>query len=82
MFEPWLRSSWFVLAVVAGVVLFLGWAMKRMEKNHADHLIKSKVLYDDQLASTKQLYDQSNQLRAQMLDELKEIRKLLGNRKS
>jgi hypothetical protein len=76
------RSSWLLLAVAAGVVIFLGWAMKRQEKNYKNHLEKSKALYDDQLASSKRMYDESNILRMQMLDELKAIKKLLGNRKS
>jgi Flp pilus assembly protein TadB len=76
------NTAVFVVCIAAAVVVFLGWAMRRQEKNYKEHLVKSKALYDDQANATKRMYDESNLLRSQMLEELKEIRKLLGNRKS
>jgi uncharacterized membrane protein len=81
MMGSFFQSSWLLLAVVFGVVIFLGWAMKRQEKNYATHLVKTKALYDNQIETSKRMYDESNLLRTQMRDELIEIRKLLGNRK-
>jgi hypothetical protein len=78
MSGPVFQTAWFLLAVVLGVVVFLGWAMKRQEKNYINHIAKAKTLYDDQLAATKRMADDSNQIRQHMLAELKAIKRLLG----
>ncbi len=69
------------LALIVGVLVFLTWVMKRQEKNYANHIGKTKQLYDEQREFSKVMAEDSQLLLKKMLNELEAIKNLLAKKK-